>query len=80
MAKSNKPKASDVFCTAKGCPIKDRCNRVLQGAAEKYKNKSKINIIPPPFKIVHKKFECELFLGNPEDLLLFQLKNLLYRG
>ena len=66
--------SSDSFCTAKRCPIGDKCNRAVRGAVEKYGDKS--CFIPPPFRINKGRFECDLFFGNPDDLFFFQLKKL----
>ena len=64
-----------VFCIAKDCPLKEKCKRAMKGTIRKFEGNT--SFIPAPFKTVDGKFECDMFLGNPDDYLRQQLKSVI---
>ena len=69
-------------CTGKDCPLKDKCKRneyfreTGNMGIRRYENGFSLLKIPP-FKTVKGKFECEMFWGEPQDMLFAQLKSIL---
>ena len=58
-------------CKGVGCIVKEKCKR--------YTSQASINqwYIEEPFKIDKGLFTCEMYYGEPSDLLLEQLKSIM---
>lgn len=58
-------------CDGKDCIVKEKCKRFTSVRnIEDY-------FFPAPFKIDKGLFTCEMYYGEPSDLLLEQLKNIM---
>lgn len=59
-------------CQGINCPAKEKCERYISDVSEFWQS-----WIEEQFEIDRGKFECEMFYGKPEDLLLIQMKGLM---
>ena len=59
------------LCTYLGCPLRSKCKRGNYKKLSDYQSH-----VTNPSKIVHGKFECDMFWGDSAELLLEQLKSI----
>lgn len=63
-------------CGGLNCIIKEHCKRYTIKADEYYQS----TFIKTPFKIKHRLFKCEFFMGDQSLLIFEQLKELYHIG
>lgn len=56
-------------CNGRGCPLKDVCFRYTSPKVSPVQN-----IIHPPFFYTNKGFDCEMFWGEPAEIIIFNLE------
>jgi len=63
------------ICKGNNCPIKDKCHRHTAKAEPQYQS----YFVNPPFKINEETntFHCDMFWGEQQESIMFQLESIL---
>lgn len=71
-------------CDGIGCPLKDKCkrNEYFRKTGNSGIKRYDVNnsFIAHPFIIDNGMFKCEMFVGDPSEMLLVQVKTILSNG